>query len=300
MRPAPSRHKSYTTSRHTRPAREHSGVCVHPASTLATVGTTKVGSSMDTRLDDAMAALRSSVDRLRQLVAPLDDDQLEMSVYPAEWTVADVMSHLGSGALIMRRRLEDALAGQPTPDDFAPAVWDEWNAKSARAKGDDALAVDRALVERLDALSDDERSGFEFAMGPVTFDFAGFVGLRLNEHAFHSWDVAVAFDPAAVLAPDATPLVVDQLELVARFTAKPTGDARTITVATTDPTRQFVIELAPDSVTLTPGASGDADLSLAAESFARLVYGRLDPDHTPAVDGDRRILDVLRRVFSGP
>jgi hypothetical protein len=39
---------------------------------------------------------------------------------------------------------------------------------------------------------------------------------------------------------------------------------------------------------------------LPAEALIRLVYGRLDPDHTPAVKGDPDVLDRLRRVFPGP
>jgi uncharacterized protein (TIGR03083 family) len=252
-------------------------------------------------MDAHLEALRSSADLLRNLVTPLDDDQLAMPGYPAQWSIADVLSHIGSGAVILQRRLDDALADQPTPDDFAPDVWDSWNAKPDRTKADDALVADRHLVERLDALTDSERSRFRFAMGPLTFDIAGFVGLRLNEHAFHTWDVQVALEPASVLAPESAALVVDNLELIARYTAKPTGTPRTIAVHTTDPSRDFTVDLAADNVTLAPGASGRRpDLTLPAEAFARLLYGRLDPRHTPAVEGDSAVLDELRRVFPGP
>ena len=64
-------------------------------------------------------ALRSSVDRLRNLAAPLTEEQLTSNAYPTEWTIAQVLSHLGSAAVITQRRFEDALAGQDTPDDFA-------------------------------------------------------------------------------------------------------------------------------------------------------------------------------------
>ena len=43
-----------------------------------------------------------------------------------------MLSHLGSGAVIMQRRLDDVLAGRAMPDDAAAAVWDSWNAKDAR------------------------------------------------------------------------------------------------------------------------------------------------------------------------
>jgi uncharacterized protein (TIGR03083 family) len=246
-------------------------------------------------------ALRSSAERVRELVAGLDDDQIVSSAYPTEWTIADVMSHLGSGAVITLRRLEDALAGEPTPDGFAPSVWDVWNAKSPRAKTDDALVADRSLVERIESLTDAETSGYQFSIGPMTFDFDGFIALRLNEHVLHTWDIAVTLDPVATLAPEAAALVVDNLELIGRFTAKPTGSTRTIVVRTTDPRRDFTIALTPDSVTFARSdGGGESDLELPAEAFARLVYGRLDPDHTPSFSGGPAALDELRRVYPGP
>jgi hypothetical protein len=95
-------------------------------------------------------ALRASVGRLREVASAVSEADLIGRAYPAEWSIADVLSHLGSGAVIMRRRLEDALAGAATPDDFAPGVWDTWNAKSPVVQRDDALAADAALLARLE------------------------------------------------------------------------------------------------------------------------------------------------------
>jgi hypothetical protein len=88
--------------------------------------------------------------------------------------------------------------------------------------------------------------------------------------------------------------------LVARFTGKPTGDTTTITVATTGPQRGFSVELTPGGVALTPGAAAASpDVELPAEAFARLVYGRLDAEHTPSREHGSA-LDILRRLFPGP
>ena len=65
-------------------------------------------------MTDRLEALHHSADRLRAFVAGLDDAALSRSAYPTEWTVADVCSHLGSGAVIMERRLQDLLAGVDT------------------------------------------------------------------------------------------------------------------------------------------------------------------------------------------
>ena len=76
-------------------------------------------------MPDATHALRSSVDRLADLVHSFDDTVLVRQAYPKEWTIADVMSHLGSGAVIARRRLRASLDNVEPPDDFSQRVWDE-------------------------------------------------------------------------------------------------------------------------------------------------------------------------------
>ena len=254
-----------------------------------------------TAVDPPLQAVRASAGRLRSLVTPLSPTQLEGRAYPTEWTIADVVSHLGSGAVIMQRRIDDNVADQQMPDDFAQSVWDTWNAKSPSAKAHDGLAADQALIERIDTMSDDERSRFRMTLGPMEFDLAGFIGLRLNEHALHTWDIAVVADPAATLPLDAAELIVDNLELIARFTAKPTGSERTIIVHTSAPNRQFTIVLTPDAVRFATDDDGRRpDLELPAEAFSRLVYGRLDDAHTPAFTGDGAALDELRQVFPGP
>src|SRR4029077_9605247 len=125
-----------------------------------------------------------------------------------------------------------------TPEDFAPGVWDAWNAKEPVAQRDDAIAADADLLARIDAVTPEQGHAFETTMGPMTLDFQAFVGMRLNEHTLHTWDVEVVDNPAATIPGSGTDVVVDNLELIARFTAKPTGDTRTITVTTTDPARR--------------------------------------------------------------
>ena len=98
----------------------------------------------------------------------------------------------------------------------------------------------------------------------------------------------------------AAALVIDNLDLMARFTARPTGAPRTITITTTEPDRGFTIDLTADGVQLSPTSPAPAaDLTLPSEGFTRLVYGRLDADHTPAgVEGDH--VAILRQIFPGP
>jgi hypothetical protein len=47
------------------------------------------------------------------------------------------------------------------------------------------------------------------------------------------------------------------------------------------------------------GGAAAASLVLPAEAFIRLVYGRLDPEHTPELAVVGIDLDELRRAFPG-
>ncbi len=251
------------------------------------------------RMTDRMDALRATSDRLDRVVRGLDPAQIERSAYPTDWSIADVLSHLGSGAVLFQRRVDDGLAGRETPDDVAQPVWDAWNAKEAQAKVTDGLNANRALVERIDSLTDEERGRFRFSMGPMVLDLDGTVGLRLNEVALHLWDIEVGLDPLATVAPEAVECVVDNLEMISRFAGKPTGAVQSVAVRTSRPRRDFQITLDVESLSLAPSDPVEApDLELPAEALIRLVYGRLDPEHTPDHRGSAD-LDGLRRAFPG-
>jgi uncharacterized protein (TIGR03083 family) len=199
--------------------------------------------------------------------------------------------------VISTLRLEEALGGAAAAPE---PIWDEWNAKDPDAKAADALRADQAFLERLDALSDDERERFELNLGPLTVDCAGFIRLRINEHVLHTWDIAVVFDAAAALLPEGVPVVLEALPMIARFTGKPTGSTKELRVRTTAPDRHYAISLAGDNVSIAEDdGAPEPDLELPAEAFIRLVYGRLDPGHSPSFKGAAADLDELRRAFPG-
>lgn len=252
-------------------------------------------------MSDHLDGIRHSSARLQQIVEALTPEQLRASAYPTDWSIAEALSHIGSGAVIMQLRIEATAATEDLADDYAQAVWDEWNAKTPDEQAADALAADRAFIAAIDGLSPEDTSRLAFTMGPLQLDLEGLLGLRLNEHALHTWDVEVAFDPAAIVPAEPTASLIDNLEMIARFTGKPSGTAHDVHVRTSDPARDFTIEIGDQSVTLGPCRDPECipDLELPAEAFARLVYGRLDPAHTPAGVHGTADLDELRRAFPG-
>src|ERR1700678_2693299 len=86
-----------------------------------------------------ISALRHSHDRLQAAAGPLDLAQLEQLSYASEWSIAQVLSHLGSQAEIFGLSRDAGLTGQDAPGREAfPPIWDVWNAKSPQAQASDA------------------------------------------------------------------------------------------------------------------------------------------------------------------
>jgi uncharacterized protein (TIGR03083 family) len=248
-----------------------------------------------------VTALRRSHERLAELVAPLDDAAVRGRSYDTEWSIADVASHLGSQAEIFGLILEAGLTGGPAPTgaDFGP-VWDVWNAKQPAEQVADSLTADAAFLDRLERLTESEREGFSVTAFDAERDLPTVLSMRHTEHAVHTWDIAVALDPTAVIAPDAVELLVDRLGPVAARSGRPSEVASPpLRVRTAEPARELVVAVAPEvSVSVAEG-SAEADIEMPAESFVRLVYGRLDNDHTPGgIQGEERI-PLLRHVFPG-
>ena len=246
-------------------------------------------------------AIRASHDRLAGIVAGLDGDALRAQSYDTEWSVADVLSHLGSGAEIFSLYVDAGVTGgdPPAPDDFKP-IWEAWNARSPEEQAARSVAANEALVTRIESLTPQQREGFHVVMfGRMPVDLAGVLGLRLSEHAVHAWDVAVTLDPAAKVAPDAVDLLVDRLPMLAGFLGKQAPAPVAVAVTTTaGPQRAFTLDTG--GVTLAPAGEDDATaaaLALPAEALLRLVYGRLDDEQDVQASGVT--LTELKSVFPG-
>jgi uncharacterized protein (TIGR03083 family) len=249
--------------------------------------------------------LRRSHDRLTGLVKPLSPEELRAQSYCQDWSVAQVLSHLGSGAEISLMMLPGALGdAEPASRDAFPAVWDAWNAKSPDDQAADALAMDETQISTLEGLSDDQLARMQMDFIGMQLDAVGIVRLRLGEHALHTWDVAEHGDPAATVSADAAELLIDNVPaFLAPRLGKPLPEPFTVRITTTGPERDYLLTSA-DSVTMTDWpADGDASVptvTMPAEALLRLSYGRLDAAHTPAsVTGDPEVLAKLRAIFPG-
>ncbi|MER7006802.1 maleylpyruvate isomerase family mycothiol-dependent enzyme [Dactylosporangium sp. NPDC000555] len=263
---------------------------------------------MSTRADLAIAALRQGHDDLSALVAGLTADQLTGPSAASEWDVSQVISHLGSGAEINLEVVRASLEGGPAPDfEFNKGVWARWDGMTPQERQEAFPEANRRLVEAYEALTPQRRAEHRIDVGwmPEPVDVATSALLRLTEFAYHDWDVRVAFDPSAALAPEAATLISERVEGLLGWIAKPANlDGRTadLFVRLTDTGETLGLHLAdPVALTAEAPAAPDGELSLTLEAWLRLAAGRLKPEYTPA---DVRIsgpitLDDLRAVFPG-
>jgi uncharacterized protein (TIGR03083 family) len=249
---------------------------------------------------DPITSLRSSHERLRSVVEPLTPEQVRERAYPSEWSIAQVLSHLGSGAEIGAMIVQAGKSGaEPPSRDSYPGIWDRWNAKDPDAMVADGLDADAHLVDLVESLRDPRfvDTTFMTFLGPM--DRTGYTTLRLSEHAVHTWDVVVAVEPGALVAPDAVEVILPNAARLAGLVAKANGRTARIRITTED--QEYALTLAEQStMALWDGGDPTASLRIPNEALVRLIYGRLDAANTPAgVEADGVTLDDLRAVFPG-
>lgn len=258
--------------------------------------------------DAPIAALRSGFDALAAYVRGLAPAQLTGPSGASEWTIAQVLSHLGSGAEIGQAGLRSSLGSAGAlPADFNQSVWARWDAMSPDDQAAGFLDANESFVASYEALDDATRNSAKIDMGflPDPVDVATHATFRLNEFTLHSWDVRVAGDPGVTLAPEAVGSLLGVLPYLMGWLGKPSGvlDDRALTVAvhTTAPDTEFGLDITDKVALVDTPAAPDASLALPAESWLRLTTGRLPVASAPdevSVTG-AITLDDLRRIFPG-
>src|SRR4029077_18569549 len=213
--------------------------------------------------DGAITALRTGHDSLTALVQELPPGGLTGPSGASEWTVAQVLSHLGSGAEIGLAGLDAALDGVDAPGgEFNHGVWDKWNAMQPEDQAAQFVTANEALVSRYEGLDDQTRDSLKVKLFlPEPLDVYTAASFRLNEFTLHTWDVRVAGDPTATLARDAVEHLLAVAPILFGWIGKPRDvlDGRTVNLAvqTTEPERSFGVRIA-DKTALTD-APGDPD-----------------------------------------
>jgi uncharacterized protein (TIGR03083 family) len=258
--------------------------------------------------DAVIAALRTEHDGLTLMVSTFGEDDLARPSGAAEWDISQVLSHLGSGAEITRLTLQAALGDGKSPGrEDMEAIWDTWNGMTRRQRADGYVRASETLTALYESLDADTRANLRIDVGflPASVDVATAGRLRLSELALHAWDVRAGFDEHATLTPESTAQLLHGAPDMLGWLGKPEplgGEHAVIAVTTSEPTSVFALNLADRiSTDFNVPDQPDGTLTLPAESWLRLVAGRLAPSHTPedVVATGAANLTLLREVFPG-
>lgn len=261
---------------------------------------------MSTLADRSIDALRATHDELAAVVPALTEEQLIGPSGASDWTVAQVLSHLGSGAEIALAGYRAALEGKAAPEhSFNESVWERWNAMEPMQQATEYLLHDATVVRMLQGLTTEQRESTAVKLGflPQPLPLATAVGMRLNEAAQHSWDVRVALDQEATVATDAAEVLIEQyvggMGFLLGFLGRPDAVTEAAVISLADSGVSVVVN---DSVSLSNSANEPtARFAGEPEAALRLIGGRLKAPHLPTglqVTGNVTLAD-LQRVFPG-
>jgi uncharacterized protein (TIGR03083 family) len=251
---------------------------------------------------DLIASLRTLHDDLAARTLELGPEQLRERSYDTEWSVADVLSHLGSAAELALHRLRTGLEDSPEGN---AEVWAKWNARTPEQQAVEAIAAEEEYVAALETCDDATLDGLRRQLAGLDLEASQMLSLRVSELAMHGWDVEVVFDETAAVPAVAVPAIFGMLWMTLRFAAQPYDGELRLRILTTDPDRDYIFELVQGEARLTPSddpdtSALDGELQLPAEALLRLFYGRLDPRHTPPHKAtDETLLERLRAIFKG-
>jgi uncharacterized protein (TIGR03083 family) len=255
---------------------------------------------MTTLVDRAVAALRANHDALAALVPSLSEDQLRGRSGAAEWTIAQALSHLGSGAEISRKPIAIA-AGEHVDAEDNQSIWARWNALSPANQAAGFVKYNAAYLDTVDGLSPEQRDLLiTTGILPEPVPLVVALGMRLSEVANHAWDVRVGVDPSATVEPDSAELLIElfsgPLAFLLGFTGK--ADQLEQEVRLAIPGGSIAIT---DAVSVTDAVDDPtATFEGPAEAVVRLLTGRLGPEHAAGVSVAGNVtLDQLRTVFPG-
>lgn len=255
----------------------------------------------------AFGQLRESHQRLERLVADIGREGLQGPSACSEWSVGQVVAHLGSGAEIALAALRAGVAGstEPVAEETMQQLWADYDALDDDTAASRSLDANAALVEAFEALTPAQLADAQipFMMGPVPV--ATFAAFRLSEHAVHTWDIEVIRDDDAELDVASSAIILEHVvtPLIGRLARPSDPVAKEIEVRLADLGTTLRLHIG-DPVALRGDASTtapDGSLMISTPGFVRLVYGRLDPRRTPddlAVTGAVS-LDQLRQTFPG-
>jgi hypothetical protein len=254
-------------------------------------------------------------DELVDLAGQLSEAEARAQSYCDEWSVAQVYSHLGSGAEIGREELSAASAGEDPP--ARESIWARWDALEPAEMVRRFAPSDARYLEVIDDLLEAGGPAPEEIRVPLhgwSLDLQTFLVFRLLEIGLHQWDVQVVREPTVEVDTEAAQLLLQAypLQFVGQAADSSVAQrigpavvrteiadvARTVDIVVGTPVMVMRDGQLPETV---KSGSVTTVAIPTAGTWCRSLSGRLDPAHTPAALSIRGPVDLndLRHLFPG-
>lgn len=254
-------------------------------------------------------------DELVGLAGRLSEAEARAESYCDEWSVAQVFSHLGSGAEIGREELSAALAGEDPP--ARENIWARWDALEPADMVREFAPSDARYLRFIDDLVEAGTPAPEEIRVPLhgwSLDLQTFLVFRLLEVGLHQWDVRAVRDPTVEVDTEAAQLLLEAYPLQfvgyaadstvverigpALVRAEVAEVGRTVDVVVTRPVMVMHDRELPEAAKSLPVTTV---VIPTAGALSRWLSGRLDAAHAPAALSVRGAVDLddLRHLFPG-
>jgi uncharacterized protein (TIGR03083 family) len=251
---------------------------------------------MTSLADQTLTRIRALHDELVARATSATDEELARASGATQWSVAEVLAHLGSQAEIASAGLPALLSGGEAPgQEFNESVWARWNAMGDRAKAESFIEHSNAVVAAVEAVPDRDERTVKLAFLPFPLPFAAVMGMRLNEYALHGWDVRQGLDADARIDDASAELMAQHLGGGMSFMLGFIGKADQLAEPAVVQVADLRVVIA-EAVTIDPSAIPTATIQAPLEAGIRLINGRLRED--VPVEGNVT-LEQLRKVFPG-
>ncbi len=262
-----------------------------------------------------VSLVKTETERLSARLHEFSEADWQTPTYCPGWTAVNAVSHLTTGAEFYgysARRAVDGLPPQPPYGDSPQEFWD-----LRKKKGEEIMALPRAeMMKMFDANAVEMQEALErikagdldtmayHPRGLTRLD--AWIGMRLVEIVIHEWDINYGHDSSARVVPQGVEgmIVFVPAFAVLQFNRreKKPFEGR-YHFRSTDPDREWTVEVKGERAEASPGVSGDYDAVITADGEAHLLlpYGRLDRAEAAAggrlrVEGDQAAADAYLGV----
>ncbi|GEM_PF-2744829 len=260
---------------------------------------------MDFELDRTRRLIHQQSDGLAERLDQLSEADWARPTPCPEWTVADIVAHLSSGAQVQLRSLQRGLQGDDSPlfKDMSEreALTNAKLLLPVAARAADYRDEAAALLGFIDTLSPadmDKTAWHQSGVHPLSW----FMVQRLGETTMHRGDIHEAlgdeFDYPAEVAEALLPMYIARLPRM--YQPQTAGDVRALIAFG----RYGAVRIRAGAAEFVPDAGSYETLTLRADpaGLQRIVVGRLHPRDALAsgrlyATGDLSLLDRWRELF---